>query len=172
VESDPGKGSAFQFTVRVEQAAPDTSHKPAAEPAAASTAGPGIRVLVVEDNSVNQRLFVRLIENLGHEASVAPDGKQALALLASGSYDLILMDVQMPEMDGFEATREIRRSERRRGAHTPILALTAHAMKGDKERCLEAGMDGYLAKPVQVSEIAEAIDNLVIASRWVNERVN
>jgi len=124
-----------------------------------------VRVLLVEDNLVNQKLFVRLMEKLGHQVSVASNGREALTMHAAGRFDVVLMDVQMPEMDGLEATREIRRRERRIGAHTPILGLTAHAMKGDRERCLEAGMDSYLAKPVRADELAGAIASLAAPSQ-------
>ena len=117
----------------------------------------GFRILVVEDNQVNQALVLRMLEKMGHAAVLAENGKQAISLLASGSFDLVFMDVQMPEMDGLTATRNIRESEKQTGTHIPIIAMTAHAMKGDKERCLEAGMDGYIAKPVSSREIEEMI---------------
>jgi signal transduction histidine kinase/ActR/RegA family two-component response regulator len=175
LESAPGKGSAFHFTVRVQRPAPETRRQTPNQPlagGAASGQDRTVRVLLVEDNLVNQKLFVRLIEKLGHQVSVAANGREALTMHAAGRFDVVLMDVQMPEMDGLEATREIRRRERRSGAHTPILGLTAHAMKGDKERCLEAGMDSYLAKPVRVDELAEAIASLAAPSQCVSEPVN
>ena len=99
-----------------------------------------------------------LLASRGHVVAVAEDGQQALACLERETFDVILMDVQMPVMDGLEATREIRRRERLSGAHAPIIAMTAHALKGDRERCLEAGMDGYLAKPVRAKELYETIE--------------
>jgi signal transduction histidine kinase/CheY-like chemotaxis protein/ligand-binding sensor domain-containing protein len=116
------------------------------------------RVLLAEDNAVNQRLALRMLERRGYAVDVASTGREALALIASTAFDFVLMDVQMPEMNGFEATRAIRTTERASGRHLPIIALTAHAMKGDRERCIEAGMDGYVAKPIHAAELFEAID--------------
>ncbi|SPF54840.1 PAS domain S-box (fragment) [Candidatus Sulfopaludibacter sp. SbA4] len=122
------------------------------------------RILVAEDNAVNQRMVLRLLGKLGHKAELAANGLEALAALErSPEFDLVLMDVQMPEMGGFEATSAIRRQEEGSGRHIPIVAVTAHAMKGDRERCLAAGMDGYLAKPVQRDELRETIQQLAAA---------
>ncbi len=107
------------------------------------------RILLVEDNAVNQRLAVRILEKAGHTVATADNGRQALYRLQEQPFDIVLMDVQMPEMDGFEATGRIRESERLAGAHIPIIAMTAHAMTGDRERCLAAGMDDYLSKPIR-----------------------
>jgi len=126
-----------------------------------------LRVLLAEDNLVNQQLAVRLLEKRGHAVEVAGNGREALTLLernSFGGFDLVLMDVQMPEMDGFEATAAIRKRETTTGGHLPIVAMTAHAMVGDRERCLEAGMDGYVAKPIQPSELFETIESLVASS--------
>ncbi|MCS6863759.1 MAG: response regulator, partial [Gemmata sp.] len=117
-----------------------------------------LRVLVAEDNLVNQRVIVRMLENLGHHITVAADGVQTLATWERERFDLILMDVQMPEMDGFEATRQIRRREQLTSQRTPIVAMTAHAMKGDRERCLAAGMDDYLSKPIQRAELLRVLE--------------
>jgi two-component system, sensor histidine kinase and response regulator len=114
-------------------------------------------VLVVEDNAVNQRLVVRLLEKRGHRGEVAGNGREALAALEKARFDLVLMDVQMPEMDGFEATAAIREREKGNGSHQPIIALTAHAMKGDREKCLVAGMDGYLTKPIRAEELDKVL---------------
>jgi PAS domain S-box-containing protein len=116
-----------------------------------------LRILLVEDNAVNQVLAVRLLEKRGHKVTVAGNGKQALAALEKGSFDLVLMDVQMPEMDGFEATAAIREKEKASGNHLPVVAMTAHAMVGDKERCLEAGMDDYITKPIRGEELSELL---------------
>ena len=124
----------------------------------------GLRVLLAEDNPVNQHLAQRLLEKRGHTVTVANNGREALALLASHNFDLVLMDVQMPEMDGFETTAAIRAIEQKTGQHLPIIAMTAHAMKGDEERCLQAGMDSYVAKPVQAQQLFLAIET-VSASR-------
>jgi CheY-like chemotaxis protein len=108
---------------------------------------------------VNQKLVSRLLEKRGHCVKVVANGREALGALEQGTYDLVLMDMQMPEMDGFEATVELRKREKLTGLHTPIVALTAHAMKGDRERCLNAGMDGYLSKPIRAQELYELLEN-------------
>jgi two-component system, sensor histidine kinase and response regulator len=123
--------------------------------------GPRLRVLVAEDNAVNQQVAVGMLERAGHEARVAANGREVLALLDREAFDAVLMDVQMPELDGLETTAAIRERERSTGGHVPIVALTAHAMKGDAERCLRAGMDAYLAKPLQPRELASAIAGVV-----------
>ena len=120
-----------------------------------------LRVLVAEDNPVNQQVASGMLEHAGHEPIVAANGREALALLDKEPFDLVLMDVQMPEMDGLEATTAIRERERGTQRHVPIVALTAHAMKGDAEKCLAAGMDGYLAKPLQLRELTDAIARVV-----------
>jgi len=123
-----------------------------------------LRVLLAEDNAVNQRLTVRLLEKRGHQVVVASSGRQAIAALEGSlddPFDLILMDVQMPEVDGFEATAIIRAKENQTGGHIPIIAMTAHAMTGDRDRCLAAGMDGYISKPVKVHNLFEVIETVV-----------
>jgi two-component system sensor histidine kinase/response regulator len=120
-----------------------------------------LRVLVAEDNLVNQKLVIRLLEKQGHRAIVANNGREALQALEQGPVDLVLMDVSMPEMDGFEATAIIRKQEALRGGHVPILAMTAHAMQGDREKCLAAGMDSYVSKPIQPLELFRAIGDLL-----------
>ncbi len=119
-------------------------------------------ILLAEDNEVNQKLAVRLLEKQGHYVTVAGNGREALVALAAAPFDVVLMDVQMPEMDGFEATALIRQAEEGTGRHLPIVAMTAHAMKGDRERCLRAGMDGYVSKPILPGELFEAIDRLIL----------
>jgi signal transduction histidine kinase/CheY-like chemotaxis protein len=121
----------------------------------------GLRILVAEDNAVNQKLASRLLEKQGHSVVIAGDGKQALILLEQQPFDLILMDVQMPNMDGFEAAAAIRESEKD-GAHIAIVAVTAHAMKGDRERCLAAGMDAYISKPIRAADLNDAIEKLAL----------
>jgi CheY-like chemotaxis protein len=120
-----------------------------------------LRVLLAEDNLVNQKVACRLLENHGDIPIVASNGVQVLELMERQSFDLILMDAQMPQMDGFEATAAIRRKEQSTGAHMPIIAMTAHAMVGDRQRCLEAGMDGYISKPVHPHEMFETIETVL-----------
>jgi CheY-like chemotaxis protein len=119
-----------------------------------------LRILLAEDNIVNQMVTVRVLEKEGHTVVVAGDGRQVLAVLERECFDLVLMDVQMPEMDGFEATAAIRGKELFSGVRLPIIAMTAHAMSGDKERCLAAGMDDYIAKPLHKLELLAAIDRI------------
>jgi two-component system, sensor histidine kinase and response regulator len=119
-----------------------------------------LRILLAEDNPVNQKLATKLLEKMGHSVSVVGDGKKALEALEQGGFHVVIMDVQMPVMDGLEATKIIRNREEGTGAHVPIVAMTAHAMKGDRDRCLEAGMDGYVSKPIALQELYEAIENL------------
>ncbi len=121
-------------------------------------AATGLRILLAEDNMVNRKVALRLLEKRGHEVVVAANGHEALTALAKTRFDLVLMDVQMPEMDGLEATIELRRREGKTRTHTPVIAMTALAMKGDKERCLEAGMDGYLSKPIRPQELDHVLE--------------
>jgi CheY-like chemotaxis protein len=138
------------------------------EPAAAAPPPcRALRILLAEDNPVNQKFVVHVLEKRGHSVCVAGNGREALAALERGSFDLALMDVQMPEMGGFEATAEIRRRERAADGHLPVIAMTAHAMKGDRERCLEAGMDDYISKPIQASRLFELIEHVVGAEKCV-----
>jgi len=120
-----------------------------------------LRILVAEDNPVNQAVVVRMLEKMGHTLTIAHNGNQALSMLGSAVFDLVLMDVQMPEMDGLTATRRIRENEKATGSHIPIVAMTAHAMKGDRERCLQAGMDGYITKPLSSHGIEETIADIL-----------
>ncbi|HUS05320.1 MAG TPA: response regulator [Bryobacteraceae bacterium] len=120
-----------------------------------------LRVLLAEDNLINQKLAMRLLQKEGHAPVLAATGRQALDALDKNDFDIVLMDIQMPEMGGIEATAIIRQNELKTGRHIPIIALTAHAMKGDRERCLEAGMDDYVSKPIQPQELFEKIGNLM-----------
>jgi signal transduction histidine kinase/DNA-binding response OmpR family regulator len=135
----------------------EPSEQRAAAPAAALRR---LDVLVAEDNSVNRAVAVRMLERVGHRVEAVEDGRQAMEALERNRFDLVLMDVQMPRMDGLEATAAIRALEQERGGHVPIIALTAHAMKGDRERCLAAGMDDYVAKPLQSRELYAAIERV------------
>jgi CheY-like chemotaxis protein len=120
-------------------------------------------VLVAEDNMVNQMVAMGFLEELGYDAHLAADGREALALLELGDYDAVLMDCHMPEMDGFQATRELRLRERA-GRHTPVIAMTAGVLDEDRERCLAAGMDDFVAKPVDLGDLRDTL------ARWVGER--
>ncbi len=135
---------------------------PARRRAKPARSAQGMRVLVAEDNSINQMLAERILQKSGHEITLVSNGREALAAATQDeSFDVILMDVQMPEMDGLEATAAIREWERNAGRHTPIVAMTAHAMAGDRERCLEGGMDGYVSKPIRPGDIEKAIADAV-----------
>jgi len=175
VESKPGQGATFTVTLPFSLAAKAEPLQPEEAPAVAvqsseaeagtavqseSHAGSPLRILVAEDNPANQKLVLYLLQKLGYAVEVASDGKEALATLEKAgleSFGLVLMDVQLPEMNGFEATAAIRQMEKRSGRRLPVVALTAHALKGDMERCLEAGMDGYVSKPIRREELIEAI---------------
>ncbi len=128
--------------------------------AAAGDRRSGLRVLLAEDNAVNQVLAVRLLEKRGHRVEVVADGEAAVRAVQQREYDVVLMDVQMPGMSGFEATAAVRAWEKGRDRRIPIIALTAHAMKGDRERCLAADMDGYLSKPVRADELLPLVEEL------------
>jgi CheY-like chemotaxis protein len=134
------------------------------ERTAARTAAAPIRVLLAEDHPVNQHLVQRLLGRRGHTVVVAPDGRAAVAAFETGSFDLVLMDVQMPVMDGLTATAAIRSLEAERGGHVPIVAMTAHAMTGDRERCLEAGMDEYVSKPIEPMALIALVNRIAAAS--------
>jgi CheY-like chemotaxis protein len=123
-----------------------------------------LRILLTEDNAVNQRIASRLLEKEGHVVVVADDGAKALKACKENTFDLILMDVQMPVMDGIEATAAIRQTEKTTGQHIPIVAMTAHAMAGDRQRFLKAGMDGYVSKPIHSRELLEAIELVLSAA--------
>jgi signal transduction histidine kinase/CheY-like chemotaxis protein len=168
-ESRHGQGSTFHFTAYFKNQIPiarealrrlSQEAAPVHNPrmAAAPNDSHALRILVAEDNHINQHLAVKLLEHLGHTAVVVENGKQAVAAVENNSFDLVFMDVQMPEMDGLEATTIIRAKEKAKGSHIPIVAMTAHAMVGDREHCLEAGMDGYLSKPISAQEVSRAID--------------
>ncbi len=168
VDSLPRRGSTFTFTIPLPSAeAPDPSKAdrgtPEPEPPSKADAAGPLSVLLVEDNPVNQRLAVILLERMGHTVTTADTGLAALDRLEGASFDIILMDVQMPEMDGVEATTRIRAAEPT-GRHIPIVAMTAHAMKGDRERLLAAGMDDYIAKPVTPEAIADAMARAMAAT--------
>jgi CheY-like chemotaxis protein len=142
---------------------------PDSEPAAPAVtpmrAARRLRVLVAEDNLVNQKLVQHLLERRGHTPILVANGREAIGMLGTDDFDLVLMDLQMPEMDGIEATIAIRTREREtRAPRVPIVALTAHAMQGDRQRCMDAGMDGYVAKPIKPVELFEVIDRVMAAA--------
>lgn len=125
------------------------------------------RVLLVEDNAVNQTLAVRLLEKRGYSVTVAGNGREAVEAFENNQFDVVLMDIQMPEMDGFEATATIRAKEKLTAGHVPIIAITAHALKGDQERCISAGMDGYISKPIRTNELFSTIESMLDSKRSV-----
>jgi two-component system sensor histidine kinase/response regulator len=131
-----------------------------------------LNILVTEDNVVNQRLATRLLEKRGHRVTIANNGRQAVEALEAGAFDLVFMDVQMPEMDGLEATAAVRKKEAATGKHQPIIALTAHAMKRDQEKCLAAGMDGYLTKPIRPQELDVVLERYVALLRSKRDGVS
>ncbi len=120
-----------------------------------------LRILLAEDNPVNQLVVVRLMEKQGHTVTVAANGEQAISAFNRDTFDVVLMDIQMPELDGIQVTRMIRASEQFTDCHIPIIAVTALAMRGDAEKCLKAGMDAYIAKPIKVTELFLKIQQLV-----------
>ena len=154
-------GTALNVAIPSECALLDSAPILPARPTLTPTGTRQLSILLAEDNRVNQRLAVRLLETRGHRVVVADNGRLAVAALDAQAFDLVLMDVQMPEMDGFEATAAIRVRERDRGGRIPIIAMTAHAMKGDRERCLQSGMDEYIAKPIQAAELCELIERVL-----------
>ena len=169
VESEPGKGSCFHFTARF--ALPDSVKLATQEPSSvepsvilpahdriADSARPALHLLLAEDNLVNQRLAARVLEKHGHQVTVVANGLEALMALEENHFDLILMDLQMPDLDGLETTRVIREQESGGTQHIPIIALTAHALQGDRERCFDAGMDDYISKPIKMDELLRAVD--------------
>jgi signal transduction histidine kinase/CheY-like chemotaxis protein len=160
LESAVGKGSTFHFTASFEPAPHGVTnpHNDRSAPIRDSGQDPrDLRILVAEDNLINQTVILHTLTNLGHNPAIAQNGKEALSALENGVFDLVFMDVQMPEMDGLTATRKIREAEQKTGSHTPIIAMTAHAMKGDKEICLAAGMDDYISKPASSDQIRDMI---------------
>jgi len=165
VESQPGQGSTFHFTLRF-----GLQKQPVfADALVIAVDVPVVdhrhfKVLLAEDNLVNQKVAVRFLEKRGHTVVLAESGNKALDAWRKQTFDIILMDIQMPEMDGFEATSRIREHEKSTGQHIPIIALTAHAMVGDRERCLAAGMDDYVSKPINATDLFAAIDRLLPAA--------
>ena len=168
VESEPGRGSTFLFTAdfRREAELPATPARTLLEPARYVACARPVRplnILLAEDNAINQLLARRILEKQGHSVTQVSNGKEAVEVFEKTAFDLVLMDVQMPEMNGYEATAAIRAMQNGR-SRTPIIALTAHAMSGDRERCLAAGMDEFVSKPIRVFELMEAIAGVCAAA--------
>jgi signal transduction histidine kinase/ActR/RegA family two-component response regulator len=169
VESKEGEGSSFYFTAAFK--AKDVEGKPYAyiqEEVLKDLSNTfldqmknEIKILLVEDNFINQELALALLQDEGWKVEAVSNGNEALETIAQDTFGLILMDVQMPEMDGLETTAIIREKEKKRGAHIPIIAMTAHVMKGDREKCIEAGMDDYVSKPIAVEELLTAIEKVL-----------
>ncbi len=160
VESEVGKGSRFHFTfdgTAVVAPEADSSAELPDRPMATAETPQELHILLAEDNPVNQKVACAMLKKMGHRVTVVKNGVEALQSYATTTFDLVLMDVQMPQMDGLEAVRRIREQERGRDFRLPIIALTAHAMPSDRQRCLEAGMDGYLQKPFQSHELQKGI---------------
>jgi CheY-like chemotaxis protein len=132
--------------------------------------GPRLRVLLAEDGLINQQVAVGLLRHFGHDVVVVNNGKQAVEAIEQDAFDVVLMDVQMPEMDGHAATAAIRSFEKGLSRYTPIVAMTAAAMKGDRERCLESGMDGYLAKPIDPDELSNMLVQFTPGSGWTDSQ--
>jgi CheY-like chemotaxis protein len=167
VTSEPGIGSIFWIELTlpvetVESRAPAAAAQALEAPApdgAVVTPASTLRVLVAEDNPTNQKVIAFLVKKLGWEIELAHNGAEAVEACRTAPFDLVLMDCQMPEMDGFEATRTIRSAEAA-GRHIPIVAVTANAMDGDRERCLAAGMDDYVTKPLSRASLSAAVERL------------
>jgi len=157
LESPPGRGATFHFTLPVDVRQQAVEPAPPVEREDTAPAHGALRILLAEDNVVNRFLAVRLLEKQGHDVQTVVNGQAAIEAIEQGRFDLALMDLQMPEMDGLEATALIRARERANGGHLPIIALTANAMVGDQERCLQAGMDGYVSKPIDINRLLAEI---------------
>jgi PAS domain S-box-containing protein len=163
VESEPGKGSTFHFTAVFGEATHDSVERPSA-PSTGPLLGLAekpMKVLVVEDGRVNQLVAAKLLEERGHRVEIAANGQEAVESVRDVDFDAILMDVHMPEMNGFQATAAIRQIEDKHGGHVPIIAMTANALKGDREQCIAAGMDDYVSKPIHSAELLHAVERFM-----------
>lgn len=163
VESEPGKGSTFHFTADFNLESIEITKS-----VDISESKPTIRennnkhsILIAEDNPINQKLALKLLENFGYNVSVANNGQEAVTACENQKFDLILMDLQMPVMGGFEAVEQIRNIEKAKNLRTPIVALTAHSFEEHRKRCLEAGMDGFVVKPIKKNELFGTIEELL-----------
>lgn len=167
VRSEPGVGSEFRFSVRLGVVAKAERAQVAPADAATATSAAletgAVRVLVAEDNPINQKVTLRILGRRGYSVALADDGVDALERMRQERFDIVLMDVQMPRMDGLEATRRIRERELGGGSYTPVIGLSAYAMEGDEKQCLEAGMDAYVTKPVTPAALYEVVE------RWAGQ---
>jgi CheY-like chemotaxis protein/anti-sigma regulatory factor (Ser/Thr protein kinase) len=159
LDSEPGRGSTFRFTVPFAVAAASAVSTRSSQ-RSIRTSNRRLRILLVEDNEVNQLIASRLLERMGHDVDIVSDGRQAVTAVERDDFDLVLMDCQMPNMDGYAATRAIRGL--RRGGALPIVAMTASVMAEERQRCLDAGMDDYLAKPVSAERLFHLLENLPV----------
>lgn len=169
VESEKGKGSHFFFQVKMTTA--EEMIKSSAQTVAINRTANPLKILLVEDDVINQLITSRMLKEKGHDVDIANNGREALELFELNDYHVILMDIYMPEMDGIEATKEIRKKEERH-SHTPIIALTAYALSGDRERFLSLGMDEYLAKPIQMMELFAMMDQVSNGNLPSNSNLN
>jgi len=167
VESQVGRGSSFHFTVRMHTDNDTAAEQKPAQEVFRKALHP-LRVLLAEDNEINQQVAIEFLQLRGHQVRVANNGKDVLQALASERFDIILMDVQMPQMDGFQATAAIREKEKTTGIRVPIIAMTGYAMKADRQRCLDAGMDGYICKPIRSQELFEIVESFSPADAKAN----
>jgi CheY-like chemotaxis protein len=159
VESEIGRGSLFSFTatLSLRRNVPQESRPPELQDPPVGRQLSGLSILLAEDNAVNRQLALRLLQKQGHQVTCAADGAEALILLEQGVFDLVLMDVEMPNLNGIQTSEAIRAREKETGAHIPIIAMTAHVMKGDEQRRLAAGMDAYPSKPIRPGNLANTI---------------
>jgi len=171
VKSTPGVGTTFTFTIRFSSApAAAAGHRKLADsspPAGAGLIGKPLHILLVEDEYINQTLAVTLLEREGWQVQVAENGIQAMNMVKEFDFDLVLMDIQIPEQDGYETTRAIRRLEKGAHRHLPIIAMTAYAVQGDREKCLSAGMDGYISKPIRTDQLRQEIESILQAAEKI-----
>jgi CheY-like chemotaxis protein len=165
VNSQQGHGSTFHFTVPFGSRRGSVEDEKPTPEILQKTEHP-MRVLLAEDNEVNQQIALEFLRRRGHEVEVADHGLDVLTLMAIARFDVILMDIQMPEMDGFQTTAAIREKEKTTGDHIPIIAMTGYAMKSDRQRCLDAGMDAYIAKPIRSRELFEIVETFASCERY------
>jgi signal transduction histidine kinase/ActR/RegA family two-component response regulator len=164
VDSAVARGSSFHFTANLE-IVPDAAAEEKPSQQRMKKADRSLRILLAEDNEINQQVALEFLEMRGHKVRITSNGLEALTAFSADRFDVVLMDVQMPKMDGFQATAAIREKETKTGEHTPIIAMTGYAMTGDRQRCLDAGMDGYICKPIRSQELYEIIESLAPSAK-------